>query len=49
MAAPWGVADALWVKVEPLLRRMRWILERTFAWLHHFRRLLVRPRLHRSL
>jgi transposase len=22
--------------------RLRWIVERTFAWLHHFKRLLVR-------
>ena len=24
------------------LGRARWIVERTFAWLHHFKRLLVR-------
>jgi transposase len=24
------------------LGRMRWVVERTFAWLHHFKRLLVR-------
>jgi transposase len=24
------------------LGRYRWVVERTFAWLHHFRRLLVR-------
>jgi transposase len=24
------------------LGRVRWIVERTFAWLHHFKRLLVR-------
>jgi transposase len=24
------------------LGRARWVVERTFAWLHHFRRLLVR-------
>ena len=23
-------------------RRGRWVVERTFAWLHHFKRLLVR-------
>jgi transposase len=24
------------------LGRVRWVVERTFAWLHHFKRLLVR-------
>jgi transposase len=25
------------------LGKVRWVVERTFAWLHHFKRLLVRP------
>lgn len=45
-AAPWIVSEELWELVEPLLpkkvRRFRWVVERTFAWLHHFKRLLVR-------
>jgi transposase len=49
-AKPWELPDGVWQRIEPLLPRKhrsglgrhRWVVERTFAWLHTRRRLLIR-------
>jgi transposase len=36
------VSDELWELIEPLIPKLRWVVERTIAWLHQHRRLRVR-------